>query len=683
MGVRIEKPRSDNYNLFLAALDRYGNYSEPLEFTINHPGIQQLELSSQDVTGLIGSIKINLPKVYTQRSQEVYPEKVANEEKEILGYRIHLQEVDYNTEEPIGEEEIIDYDAQEINEKGIIYYQTETGKKFEIKVGAYDSVYHPDFNPDLYEQTVSQTIINSTMKIERPDISEALIKPNDLTTTLQGAGLTADDFGEGGIESTYTIQAGVWDDINNEPVVGGIGLAYNEDENDIDVQIVADRFRLFDPDVDPNGSAIFAAGTVDGKSQIFLNANEIALTANDGNTEYTDGNFFVLNDDNLRIYTDDFKLNKGNATFSGEVQANQFSLTSGDMVINTDGINSPNFNLNANTGDATFSGELQAATGRLGDDTHYIDFDGSTLDIKTTEFDYTEGSTNVNMNSEGVNITTETFNLGKDGNISIFGKKNIEIVANDEEGYIKLEDEQGNYTILDENHLRFYEEGLDDPVWYSKRVIYGTVPSGTYIDLTNSNNEVTWETTPKVQTAISSIQTYYPNEADSDIYYECYAAEKTREGFRVYGEAYAPIGEGSGFNESYSSDWRFSDEYIIPNYTTNSNTTKLDVWVNVGQRLNGYYVYKWSLNIEYRKVGDTTWNTMGSFNGGGYTQSTYYDGTIYTEISTSKIQLPPSDYEIRLNLSGMARVFLEINDFYYDYIEQGDVFYIAIEGGQF
>lgn len=671
MGVKIDNPRNNSYQLYLAAQDNYGNFSQPLEININHPGIQKLQFSEQDITNLLASIKIKLPKVFSETSQEVWDTSSVSEEKDILGYRLFIQELDYDTEETIGEEEIIDYDAQELNEKGIIYYQSDTGKKYSIKVGAYDSVYHPDYNENLFNLTVSDSVVGETFKVNPPDISESLIKPNELTETLQGTGLTESDFGGSGIQDTYTLQAGVWDSVNNKPIVGGIGLAYNEQENDIDVQVVADRFRLFDPDIAPNGNALFAAGTVDGKSQIFMNANEIALTANDGNNEYADGNFFVLNDNNLRIYTEDFKLNQGTAQFTGEVQANQFSLTSGNMTINTDGISTNEFNLDSNTGGATFSGELQAAsgsfagnlqaaTGRLGDNLNYIDFDGSNLSIKT-----------------------DTFNLEKNGSIEILGKKNIEIVANDEEGYIKLEDEQGNYTILDERHLRFYNANSDDPIWYSKRVVYGTASSGAYIDLTNSQGEDTWETIPKVQTAISSIQTYYPSESNSDIYYECYATERSTSGFRVYGEAYAPIGEGAGFNKNYSSSYRFSNEYLTPNYTTIQDTTKIDVSLFIGQVLNGYYVTKWTAKVQYKTAASSSWSTMANFSGGGYEQNLYNGGTIFTNRSVSKIKLTPDRYNIRLLVSGMRSIGLGIKEYYYDYIEQGEVFYIAIEGGSF
>ncbi len=362
MGYRLEKPRQEQYTFYIAALDSSGNYSEPNQFTINHPGIQKLDLQPQDVTNLLASIKIKLPKVYSETSQQVYNSEPTAEVKEILGYRLFIQELNYNTEEPIGGEEIIDYDAQEINEKGIIYYQSETGKKYQIKVGAYDSVYHPDYNPDLFELTVSDSVIGETFRVERPDISEALIKPNNLTSTLQGTGLTQDDFGAGGIEQEFTIQAGVWDDTTGEPIVGGIGLAYNEADNDIDVQVVADRFRLFDPDIEPNGKSLFATGTVDGTSQIYMNANNIAMIAENSNLS-TD-NFFELSGEGLSINTEDFKLNKdGTAIFSGEVSATQFSLNSGDLLINDNGITSTQFNLNASTGDAIFGGELQAAGG--------------------------------------------------------------------------------------------------------------------------------------------------------------------------------------------------------------------------------------------------------------------------------------------------------------------------------
>jgi len=327
-----DAPRQDEYKFFIAAKDESGNYSESTEVTVQHPGIQKLDLQPQDVQGLISSIKIHLPKVYSENSQTVYPSSTKSEEKEILGYRLHVQEID-DSGNPIGDEEIIDYDVGSLGEDKTITYQNATGKSFEIQVGAYDSVYHPEHNPSLYEQIKSQIVTSSTFKVEPPDVSDALIEPNDLTTSLQNW--------NDNLEEKVTLKAGK--EVDGEQIVGGIGLAYNSNENDIDVQVVADRFRLFDPDVEPNGKALFGVGTVDGTSQIFMNANEVTIAANDGNTDYTDGNFFVLDDEGLRINTSGLQLDKtGNAIFNGEVNAEQFSV--GDWNTDASGSNLPEAN---------------------------------------------------------------------------------------------------------------------------------------------------------------------------------------------------------------------------------------------------------------------------------------------------------------------------------------------------
>ena len=145
MGYRLENPRKDEYTLYIATKNTSGIYSEPEEVTIQHPGIQKLNLQEHNITPLISSIQIKFPQVFSESSQTVFPEDNNSEEKDILGYRLHVQEVDLETEQPIGNEEVIDYP---VNDDGLqsrtVYYQNETNKKFKIRVGAYDSVYHPD-----------------------------------------------------------------------------------------------------------------------------------------------------------------------------------------------------------------------------------------------------------------------------------------------------------------------------------------------------------------------------------------------------------------------------------------------------------------------------------------------------------------------------------------------------------
>ncbi|MTI61954.1 MAG: hypothetical protein FH762_18585 [Firmicutes bacterium] len=327
-------PRDTNYTFVIRAKDENGNYSEPSKITVQHPGIQQLVLEEQDVQGLIASIKINLPKAFSEISQTVYPYDETSEEKDILGYRLFIQEVDeYNN--PVGIEEIINYDIEEL-ENRIIYYQAETGKRFKVRVGAYDSVCHYDWNSALFEQTISEPIYVETFKIRFIDIDESLISPNNLTETLRNSGVPVYE-----LEDKYTWIVGK--NVDGEDIIGGIGLEVNEAEKKVDVQFVADSFRLFPTDengdiIEGEDKAVFAVDTTPEGSTIFMDANQIGIRASkdDGSGEY---NFFVLDGEGLEIFTENFKLDKnGNTLFSGEIKSEQFSLISDVVKINNDGI---------------------------------------------------------------------------------------------------------------------------------------------------------------------------------------------------------------------------------------------------------------------------------------------------------------------------------------------------------
>lgn len=647
-------PRCSDYTFYIAAKDTSDNYSESNQVTVQHPGIQQLDLQSQDVQGLLSSIKIKLPKVYSETSQYVFPEDTTSEEKDILSYRLHIQEVD-SSGNTIGDEEIIDINTEDINNR-TYYYQAETGKIFDIQIGAYDSVYHPDYNLSLYEQTKSQVITQSTFKVRPPDVDSSLIESNDLTTSIQTY--------EEDLEKELTLKAGYKDPDTGEEYVGGIGLAYNEDVKDIDVQVLADRFRLFDPDVEPNGTSVFAVDSTD--DIIYMDASQITLRASDTNNT----NFFDLDTEGLSISTSGLQLDKsGNAIFNGEVNSSQFSLTGGNLVINQDGINaniSSEFTLNSSDGSAEFGGQLNAASGKLGDSTNYVEFDG----------------TNLNLNTEG--------------NIEIYGKKNLTIKATDTEGFIKLEDADGNYTILDEEHLKFYQSGQTNPHWYSKRVVYGVAQSGTEIDLTQ--NGVPWEQPPKVQTAISSLQTYYPSESDTDIYHECYSSNETVNGFKVHGRSFAPVGNPetinhSDLNSSMSYN-QFSDgDESVVSQLTQSNTAKIDIDLEVrgtiteSTQSTTYYGHEYNIRVMLRKEGGS-WFEIGS----AYSND-FKTESIYKYFYFSEGGLDFSKYEIKFIIEGVGGIDnnrvttsgleAEITSYYNDYIESGEVLYIAIEGGQY
>ena len=430
MGVTINNPRREGYEIHVAARNANGDYSTPISVSIEHPGITKLDLSPQDVKGLISSVQIKLPTAYSKTSQTVYPLDTTSEAKNILGYKLYVMEIDPDTEEELwAEEEVIDYEYKGTDLNPSVYYQAETGKKFKFRVGVYDSVYHPEYNPVLYKSTISDYQIGETFKIEQPDISDALIQPNDLTEELT----TTED-----IEEKITLKVGN----HTTGVAGGIGLRYDDGSTysdlgeGIDVQVVANRFRIFKEDFSEDGNALFAVGTVDDKDQIYMNADEIALVSKNPDLAggEHDDNFFVLDNDGLRIWTPGLQLSKdGSAVFDGEVNATQFSV--GNWSTDVSGDNLPESNAKPNefttweaeagngavilndqgligtdgtdvsfkidtSGDAYFSGSLDAATGTVFagefygvDDRFQVDEDGVRFyidaDLTETAFELT------------------------------------------------------------------------------------------------------------------------------------------------------------------------------------------------------------------------------------------------------------------------------------------------------
>lgn len=407
-------PRLNEYTFYLAATDTSGNYSEYTEVTVQHPGIQQLVLESQDIQGLIATVKIKIPKVFSQVSQTVYPSDANSEEKDIIGYRLHIQEIDYDTLAPIGEEEIINIGADELKNR-TYYYQAETGKKFEIRVGAYDSVYHPEYNPTLYEQTISAAVIGETMKIQEPDIPDDLITPSKLTNSLSetislnetrstqngawidtnGADITTtvNEVFPDGTTSTSQIQqlsneysVKIQSTSNGTSVVSGFGL--NLEGETSEFAVLADRFRIFG---DTTGgttvsSPIFAIDDTSGI--VYIDSDQITLKSGTNN-------FFDLDSSGLSINTANLQIDKaGNAIFSGELQAAtgtfdsvfaESNLTIRDTgYINSDGKTSftsisSGFYMDYDT--STSKGRIN-----IGDGTSYFKFDGDNFTINTTNF---------------------------------------------------------------------------------------------------------------------------------------------------------------------------------------------------------------------------------------------------------------------------------------------------------
>ena len=272
------------------------------------------------------------------------------------------------------------------------------------------------------------------------------------------------------------------------------------------------------------------------------------------------------------------------------------------------------------------------------------------------------------LNAMLVAIANDQVTIDASG-ITILGKKKLTLKATDQEGYIKIEDDNGNYTILDAEHLKFYHAGDVDPHWYSRRVIYGVAESGDYINL-ETQTGVPWDHPPKVQTAISSLQTFYPSQAGSDIYHECYASDITAQGFRVHGSSFAPVGSPqtilhSDYNVNDDSHFFDGEESIVATLTQ-ANTTK----INVNLKIRGVYTfigagqfsynYRLRLDVMYRVSGGS-WINHGYINLAGY---------VFSPKNTSGDNIVTHGIEAN------------ITAWHNSYIEQGNVLYIAIEGGK-
>ena len=451
--ARFNNPERTNYEFYLAAKNSQGTYSEHNVLNIQHQGIQKL--SQPDIQEYFQSLEITLPPVY--QITDIYGEP-SNETKEILGYVLRMERIDVPDTDS-------DYDFREeklpINEyDNNKVVDIPANSEWEITVGAYDSVVNSNtdekYNRTLFEDTFSDPVTASSAIIQAPDISESLLAPNELTATLTGQGLpdNREDFNDE-VRSEQTFVGGYWEEDETDPVVGGIGFKYTQgdpddplvpDESGIDIQMVANRIRLFPEDVGitegEEGLPLFAVGDVDGSKQIFMNADTIAmfqgldnldsLPANDKPLDEYDGTDFVLlNEDGFSVWTQDFRLNAdGNAYFGGEITSTSFSLSSGNMTIDDTGISTDQFTLNSTDGNATFGGELTAATGKLGDDNYYVDFDGTNLDIKTQEFEVIDGDATF---SGELSAATGTF----EGELSAVDDE-IQLIQGDTGGVIQI-----------------------------------------------------------------------------------------------------------------------------------------------------------------------------------------------------------------------------------------------------
>jgi len=466
-------PREESYNFYVAGKDKSNNYSIPEQANIQHPGIQKLDFTSQDVKPLLSSIKITLPNVFSETSQLVSSGSTTSEEKEILGYRLFFQEVDPDTGDPIGNEQKIQISVNELGD-GVYYFEAETGKSFDIRVGAYDSVYNPIHNLALFEQTKSDPVNVTIFGIQEPDIPDGVIDESKLTTGLSstislnesrstsngswidtnGSDITTtvNEVFPDGTTNTSQIQqlsdeysVKIQTTSNGTEVVTGFGLNLEGETSEFAVR--ADRFRIFGDTTAGTtvSSPIFSIDSSENK--VYIDSDQITLKSGTNN-------FFDLDNTGLSISTDDFSMDKnGNAVFSGELSAAK----------------------------GTFGGELTAATGRLGNSTNYVDFDGNNLYINSSQFTLsdTEATFPGEVDLEGSLKAGET--LSPSGNGMIFDQKGLSIING---GYDVVQ-----ITTQSPNDLDVGTIGVYDWSGTGERVIMGvdtTLQGGTF-EMFNAN----------------------------------------------------------------------------------------------------------------------------------------------------------------------------------------------------
>jgi len=459
----FDAPRLQEYTFYIAAKDNSGNYSEPNEITLYHQGIRQLD--TPVVNEYFQSLEIMLPAVY--KINDIEGNTVTGEFKEILGYVVRLNQINGDG----SKEEKLPIDEYE-NSKII---NVPSGTEWEITVGAYDSVINEEYNTTLYENTFSEPIIAKTTTIKAPDINESLLSPNELTKTLSGEGLpdNREDFNND-VEEEHTFLAGYWEEGASNPTIGGLGLKYDSNNSNVDIQMVANQMRLFPESVDDNDVPLFAVGEPEtGEKQIFMNADTIAmfqgldnldsLPAPDKDTSSFDNKFLLLNDDGFSVFTQDFRLNaNGSAYFAGEVNASRFALISDTMNLTIDdenGISSDEFEIDS-SGNATFSGNLSAASGTFSgsldaasgtfsgsleavDGTFSGDLDVNKGTISTSNLVLaSQNGTTFNLSGNDLVIDTNQFTLDEEGNGTFRGE--LEAASGTFEGDVIISDSDNN-----------------------------------------------------------------------------------------------------------------------------------------------------------------------------------------------------------------------------------------------
>ena len=226
---------------------------------------------------------------------------------------------------------------------------------------------------------------------------------------------------------------------------------------------------------------------------------------------------------------------------------------------------------------------------------------------------------------------------------------------------IKTTGANGNYSLLTDDQLAFYEAGSSTPHWYSKNVAYGTAQDGDYIQLD-------WDKPPKVQTAIKSLMSYNSGYSGNNQYYESFPSAISKDGFYVNGFSKVP-----GAWETFDAG---GSNLTIPwtsAYTSRTNVTRLKTQFHffAGDSNNPYYSYDYT--VKYQK------------NGGNWvTYTTFYsdNNPVTTMYFTVDIpNLSPGQYRLQIAISENGLTVDYCNSVGETVIDNGEVMWIAIEGG--
>lgn len=354
-------PRQDEYTFYIAAMDNSGNYSEVNEVTVQHPGIAQLP--QPEVQRFFEAFVIEMPEVLTKFSKnQVYPDNSLIEEKDILGYVIRLDRVDTAQE---GEKSFIEKKVPAGKSSEMI--EVPAKSEWEITIGAYDSVYHPDYNATLFESTFSEPLAISARQID--DIVDFVdeLRPVEIVDTLPT--LPDPSHPEGSIvflwgdKQLYKQENGTWKKIVNTDDLAGQITETQITDNSISTPklqanaITANEILAGTITANEIASNTITAGQIEAGA---ISADEIAADAITSD-KISSGEIYGYHVQADEIDTIHLKANSVeadkinvndlsaiNANFSGTLQAVDGTFT-GSLV----GV------------DGTFSGDLSAVDGKV------------------------------------------------------------------------------------------------------------------------------------------------------------------------------------------------------------------------------------------------------------------------------------------------------------------------------